>query len=83
MFLSNHNQPNQFGIIINGMSRIPAFSRIKVVQVETKGETYEYQVGADYPIECLLTQYQLTKIISVQTTFFWQRNWDEDIDGEF
>jgi hypothetical protein len=83
MFLTNNNQPNEFGILINGMSKTPAFSKVKVVEVETKAEKHKYEVRADYPIECLLRKYQSTQILSVQTTFFWQRNWDNDIDGEF
>jgi hypothetical protein len=84
MFLTTNNKANEFGIIKNGIHTIPAFSRLKLVEFKTnKGEILAYQLHPDYPLEKLIEEQQLTNIISMKISFFWQRNWDEKLEGEF
>ena len=83
MFFANKNKLNEFGIIKNGIHTIPAFSRLKLVELKTNnGEIFEYQLHPDYTLEKLIKEQQGKNIISIKISFFWQRNWDENLEGE-
>ena len=84
MFLTTNNPPHKFGIIKNGTYNTPAFTRLKSVQLQTQnGEQFEYVVHPDFQLKKLIETHQLTEITWLKVDYFWQRNWDEDLDGEF
>ena len=79
---------NNFGIVKNGIYKFPAYTRIKLVIFETNdGNEVEFQLDADYPmaklVQILVSNGDSDNLTYVGTEYFWQRNWDEQIDGEF
>ena len=84
----NKQNPNHFGIVQNGIHPLPAYTRIKIVTWETHdGNQVQFQLDADYPmdklIQTLVRNGNADHLTYIGTDYFWQRNWDEDIDGEF
>jgi hypothetical protein len=84
----NKEDKNNFGIVQNGIYQIPAYTRIKLVTFETNdGNKVEFQLDADYPmaklIQILVSNGDSDNLTYIGTEYFWQRNWDQDLDGEF
>jgi hypothetical protein len=84
----NKEDKNNFGIVQNGIYKLPAYTRMKIVTFETNdGNEVEFQLDADYPmaklIQILVSNGDSDNLTYIGTEYFWQRNWDQDIDGEF
>jgi hypothetical protein len=87
-FQVSKEDKNNFGIVKNGIYKIPAYTRIKLVTFETNdGNKVEFQLDADYPmaklIQILVSNGDSDNLTYIGTEYFWQRNWDQDLDGEF
>jgi hypothetical protein len=59
-----------------------------LVTFETNdGNKVEFQLDADYPmaklIQILVSNGDSDNLTYIGTEYFWQRNWDQDLDGEF
>jgi hypothetical protein len=87
-FQRSKEDKNNFGIVQNGIYKLPAYTRIKLVTFETHdGNKVEFQLDADYPmaklIQILVSNGDSDNLTYIGTEYFWQRNWDQDLDGEF